>query len=248
MESRFWIRPIVAAFASIAMVAAQADIRGGALTVTASDEAGHTATFVWSVDNLSFHAQDNSWRGTMNTPFEFRTDEGALLATINELDLVLHEDPSVFMAFSVAAGVSDTTFLISTALLSFPVIPAAIGRASAGFSLTDTDGNGATMTGLLAGGTGYEAQYNGIVGSVFTDLVKGYSVGPGGSATSFDNDPFLGYRPVGAAVADIHSLVNFKVTKHDLASGTNVFEVVPEPSTYLAAGAGLLGLLRRRKR
>jgi hypothetical protein len=40
--------------------------------------------------------------------------------------------------------------------------------------------------------------------------------------------------------------VQFTLTHDDLASGTNSFEVIPEPSTLALVALGALSMLRRR--
>jgi hypothetical protein len=202
--------------------------------------------------------EDGNWRWASNDPLELRSTAGDLLGTLNPAggagsSIEYIADPVVNLNFSVAAGSSTTTFMIGSALLTFPTINGAQGRASADFSVTDVDGSGATLTGIggNTGTSGYAAAINGMAGpapaglSQFTEMIPTFGAGAFNSAVSGDNDPAVGYSPIGDPVSSISSFIAFTLSPFDLASGTSTFEVIPEPATVLLLVLGA-GFIRRR--
>lgn len=178
------------------------------------------------------------------------TNPGLLLATIQGVNVSLEADPQVVLGFFVQAGAVDTNFTISSAVVNFPAINNPDANASAAVTVTDTGANGASITGAFPASKIYEAQYNN-AGSVFADLVSPVVVVP---PTISDSDseqfPLVGTTPIAGSVFNIQSQFKFLLTANDLASGTGVFTVVPEPSAIVLAmigGAALLWWARRRK-
>ena len=69
------------------------------------------------------------------------------------------EDPVVTLNFVVSSG-GGASFTVTSAALSFPVLPTASARATAALTVTDFDGGGASLTGGFDGGNAYRAFYN----------------------------------------------------------------------------------------
>jgi hypothetical protein len=163
----------------------------------------------------------------------------------------LRSDPAVNLGFAMQAGNAETTFTVRSALLSFPTIANPKGRAHTAITATDgVDGAGGLLTGMGsgAGGGAYLAQYNAFVpgGTTFTELVPAISIPELDGATLNEAFPSNGgWQDIGVPVSNISTQISFTISANDLASGTSLFEITPEPSALLL---GLLGLswLRRR--
>lgn len=170
-------------------------------------------------------------------------DSGNLLGTIKELQVSLDGDPNAFVFFSVQAGNVATNFTVNSALVSFAPILGSLGSASAGVTVTDTSGNGATLTGNFAGANSFQAEYNN--GIVFASLVQP-ALAPGLTSTQSGSLVNVPMPPV----FNIQSKFNFTLSPNDIGSGTGNFTVTPEPSSLILAAMGATGLAyfaRRRK-
>ena len=183
----------------------------------------------------------------------YNTGSGALLGTIKDLQITMDGDPGITLGFNVDATNVATHVTFSSAVLSFAPLTNSQAFASAAITVTDNDGDGATASGLLPGGTAYQAQYNG--GPIFANLLLTPITSPAdGSTTASDRVPLAGNTGIGT-VSSIHSQFDFMLSANDSASGTSRFNVVagpsvPEPSTLILALTGALALLwrfRRRK-
>ena len=174
-------------------------------------------------------------------------DGQMLIATLETAEVMLQADPQVNLGFSVQASDVNTAFTITSALLSFPTINNAEGRASAAFTVTDTNFTGATLTGIGPNGGAYLAQYNGFVpgGATFAEGIELIEAPQGGSMIGVINVPEIGFLPIADPVDDMSTQINFMLTAHDLASGTSNFEIVPEPSGLLLLLVGLAAVRRR---
>lgn len=148
---------------------------------------------------------------------------------------------TVSLNFNVAAGAANTIFGISSGLAS-AILPTASGRASAAVTLTDTLGDGATLS--PDGASIYAARYNGAPGSVFANLL-GNSLNAGIFSTVTDSDD-TGFSPIVGALTDISAAWTFGVSAFDVASGTSVFTVVPTPGSLALLGCA--GFIARRRR
>jgi hypothetical protein len=161
------------------------------------------------------------------------------------------DDPIIGVIFAVQAGPVTTEFTITSGVLSFPTMSAE-GRATVGYSLTDFNGDGATLVGLGdPGGTAaaYLAQYNGdaatFSGTTFTELVPGMTADPFSSSTVNDATPALGFLPIVDPVSDMSVLINFDLSANDLASGTTNYIIQEKPTSIESISwGGVKGLYR----
>lgn len=226
-------------------VQAHASIGDFPFVITASNEHG-TATYQVANADFQLNPVTATWTWRLDGPVALRANNGSLIATLVQSNATYVEDPVVNLAFSIIAGLSTTTVSIASGLLSFPTIPVAHGIASSSMTLTDGDGDGASLTGLL-GGKAHAAYYNGFLGAgtTFAALDSSFSVGAHGSASVSESFGFAGM----GSVTDMSSQYSFTVSANDLASGTAHYyvEAVPEPATLAVMAIGALALCRRRR-
>jgi hypothetical protein len=229
---------------------ALADIVGGGLSIIATNDAGDMASF----QIPGPPAGVSTWTWSSTEMIEMRSPTtGELIAVLNpdgrQSRVEYVHDPIINLAFAVQSGPSATTFLISSALLSFPVITAPEGRASTGFSLTDGDGDGATLTGVgdPSGAQGaYLAQYNGFAatlsGTTFAEEIKSMTAGIFSTQTASADVPVLGFDFIPNPASDMSVLVSFSLTANDLASGTSTYII--QRRTTLATEAATWGRIK----
>lgn len=224
---------------------AYADLDGNAFHIEASNEDG-SASYSVPLDAFEYDADSNTYKWFSTGPVDLVDEEsGETIATLTSGNAFVAGDPAVNFGFAVMAGAWDTTFFITSALVAFPAINSAQGQAGAAFTITDQDRNGATLSTLNRAGKAYNATYNG--STTFANLVSGFSAGSGHSASSDENAPPTGYDNIAGSVTSIESSVYFELSANDLASGTNSFEVIPEPSTLALLALGALSMLRRNR-
>jgi hypothetical protein len=242
------LRAAAVASLFLAACAAQADIVGDIIRIQMSDQDGNAATWAANeADGYGYWNESNTvYNWYLLAPVTVMRTDGEVLATISSLTLAFHNDPQVNLDFAVQAGTATTSFTMSSALLSFPTIAPAEGVASAAFSLTDTNGNGATLTGLEPSGGSYLAQYNGWVpgGTTFAEVIPLMAAGAFATSNASADVPPAGTTTI-PSVSDMSSQVSFSLTRRDQASGTSTWVVTPEPGSLCLLALGL-GLLRRR--
>ena len=136
---------------------------------------------------------------------------------IKSVTMGLLAEPVISLDFLVTAGSEDTTFTITSALLSFPAKPFAEGTASAGVTVTDQSGNGATLTGLYSG-KAYKTTYNGE--TLFANLVSPIVATPDDSNTNTENVP--SWQPM-STLSSMQSSFKFTLNAGDIASGTSMY-------------------------
>jgi len=162
--------------------------------------------------------------------------------TINNLKVTLDSDPQVLFSFAVTAGNTNTTFTFSSDVVSFGAITNPSASASAAITLTDNNGDGASLMGKYAGNTSsYRADTN--LGN-YAYLVPNLTAG----AFSTANGNGSLNTPIAGNVTDMSTEFKFVVTRLDSASGTSNFTIVPEPASIIGLAAGFVGLLSMRRR
>lgn len=179
----------------------------------------------------------------VHTPTEVLTTSGDCLATIYQMDSAFEPDPSINLHFSVQAGSSDTTFTISSAVIDFPAIINPQTIASSSLTLSDVNGDGATLTGLESGGKAFKTIYND--GVSYACLNSSYSfTNPFDGKVESDRQPINGSDNPLDTFTSIQSEYQFTLSANDQASGTSTFNVdpIPEPLTVVGVLTGLAGL------
>ena len=242
-------RVLVAAACAAVAGTAFADISNPPVIFTASSSLGE-ATFKVSLEDGEW-ISDDTWVWNLPTAVDFvDPNNGSLIARLTQGSSYIQEDPVLSGGFSVQAGGVDTNFTITIGSLAFPTINSPRARASGGMTVTDGDGNGATVTGLMPNGTMYRTIYNGT--AFFASLISGPLVEPDawGSETDSDEYPPNGnFSQLGVSAFEMFAEWKFTVSANDSAAGTGVFVIVPSPGVLGPAGAGLgLIALRRRRR
>lgn len=239
----------VAGAAGLGLAAsASAEISDIVLRIEATNALG-TAVYEGHLSDGQFYGGgEYIWES--NAPIMMLNQSGQVIASFNGARVRCIEDPIVQLNFSVSAGSLATTFTITSPLLSFPTLNPASGRATAGVTVTDTNGDGATM-GADGQPSLYTAHYNGAVpgGTTFADLL-GASVAAAAfdSATASASSPGGGlYAPIAGPVSDMSARFRFTLTANDEASGTSSYEIIPAPGAVALMGvAGLFAGRRRR--
>lgn len=239
---------VVGAAAALALCAgiANAGLSSIVLDITAQ-VGGQVAHFSVPQSAGVWSGQTFSW--SLTQPVSIMTSTGASLGVLTDASVFVVEDPVVAINFNIASTAQNTSFTITSPVLSFPAMSGAVGAASAAVSVTDLLGDGATLTPSGAGA--YLAQYNGALpgGTNFATLVNAPVVAAPFSTTTISQE-FPGggnYAPIGGSIADISAQWQFTISPDDLASGTGVFTVIPAPASLALVGlAGLVAGRRRR--
>lgn len=205
----------------------------------------------------TYNPNTGTWYWSSSSPIEFwANDHTVFLGSLNSFEATIVGDPEVNLNFAVQAGPNNTVFHIASALLDgFDPIPAAyaIGYAHASYTLTDFDGNFATLTGIGATGGAYLAQYNGWagapggpLGTTFAEGIYQMNAGMLQTVTEDFDHPLMGYLPIGDTVVSMSALVSFELSADDLASGTSNFVIIPEPAALVSLAVMAVVALRRR--
>jgi hypothetical protein len=176
---------------------------------------------------------------------------GELLIT--NLDLSLDSDPVVSGEVAVQnIGLGTNQFTLIFTLLTGPQGPSTLTGGSVAGGVTDNNGNGATLSTLPG-----SAFYTALIDGVTHQMLFAHSVSL--SAPAFESADLV---PEGAFGTPIPSLpgpavlnsigiqYDFNLTSQDSASFTGVFvtQPVPEPSTALLVGLGLVIVARGGRR
>ncbi len=175
--------------------------------------------------------------------FEMRS-HGHTLGYIDALAVDLDGDPVAEIGFTVTAVGADMNVSVVSAVVEFDALSDPAANATAEVHVTDLDNNGA-MADVVAPNIGiFRAIYNGT--DTYTQLFGDVNVTAGGTGMIDANV----VRDIVGDVTSIQSVLNFKLSANDTATGFGRFEVVPEPTTGMLALLGTLGLagFRRRRR
>ncbi|MGA9032856.1 MAG: PEP-CTERM sorting domain-containing protein, partial [Sulfuricaulis sp.] len=170
---------------------------------------------------------------------------------VNSWSLSMDSDPFVTNNFTLTnTSGSIQTYSLGATIGVSPTIPIGAMQGSIGFTLTDNNNNGATLT--TSGASIYQGSIDGNVARTLWDPTTSFTA-PFASTSS---STYFGFPTREAAPESIDSnigiLITFSLTPGDSASFTSNFDVVPVPvpAAVWLFGSGLLGLfgLSRRKR
>lgn len=224
--------------------AATAGIEGRAITVIAHNAVDGAGMVTIKESDGTWDADHQNWTWNSTDPLEIRSSSGHVVGSLENCRFGFIADPVVTLFFDVTAGNALTSFTIASGVLSFPTINNGQAKATSAITVTDNNGNGATMTGLESGGSMYRAAYNGQPGTTFALLNSG-PVTVGAWDTTASNDA-LGFQLVPGAVSDMWAEYSFKLTANDSASATSTFTLLPTPGTLVLAGLAMVAGRRRR--
>jgi hypothetical protein len=226
---------------------ASADLTNEVFTIHAYVD-GQSGMFQVTQDDGTFDEFGNFY-WSQQGEIDILSDGGNVLATLSNASVTILADPVINLNFNVLAGNTDTVFSIHSGLLSFPEISDAIGTASAGVTVTDVNGNGASIA--PDGSSMYVSHYNGEfpAGTLFAELLPD-TLTAGAFQTSHASDEYPdggGFVDIGDPVVSMSAAWRFTVSAFDMASGTSTFTVIPAPAGLAVLGIAGLAAARRRR-
>lgn len=211
-----------------------ADVQGNCLTVQATN-AGGTGTMSWDWSRATFNSTTQTWSWSQSSSVPIKDPNGLTLATVTSASIQVRLDQlyTNSVTIGVVAGSTDTLFVISTSLANVDFVPSSLAtaKASASFTVTDQNNNGAVLVGANSGAGGaFMAYVDGAYpqGAQFSNLVGTVAASAGGTATGSQSDPPIGYRPVGADLTSMNDRLYFTLTAGDRAYASTSF-TAPEP-------------------
>jgi hypothetical protein len=173
--------------------------------------------------------------------------------TVDNWTVVFKEDPYVTNNVNVTNNTLVTQTFIATVILPIPAFGYdSVINSSVGVTTTDSNGNNILSFANSGGTPIFQGTVNG--GTVLSMNPPGLPLTtascpvafPGCTATSATGTAF---QAAGPGVANqIGITLTFTLSPGDSAGLTSRFEVVPEPSTALLLGGGLLALGAARRR
>lgn len=245
----------VAIFASAGAASASVSQVCFSLRATAMiDGSPQTATFEVDSGQMYYDEASQTYGWDLQSPFELRSPQGTVLATLQTGSVLAIEDPVVSLNFSVQSGTVLTSFDVVSTLVSFAPINGATALATGTLVADDRNGDGVTVSplGVFGGNAIYVAKYNNsgiplsdLDGTTFAGL---FTAGPYSNAVGFNVADGTGpFQPIAGAVSNIQSGFSFSLSAGDIASGTSTFFVTPAPGAFgLLSLAGLVAVRRRR--
>ena len=167
--------------------------------------------------------------------------------TVLNWNLHLDQDPTVLNFFALQNNLTTAqtftiTVLIPTAGTFGP--PVTI-QGSIGGSVTDANGNGATLSNSTT--PIYTALVDGSPVQTLLNNPQNYTAGAFGSQT-FGPAAFGPTNQNIAATSTMGITVRFTLSPGDIASYTSVFTLIPEPTTLILVTVGLAGMAQFGRR
>lgn len=189
----------------------------------------------------------SSTGGPITTCVGTNASPGSNNFTVTSWNLFLDSDPVVSNFISIQNNLlTAQTFTITVQIPIAPSIGSPITiQGSVGGSITDFNGNGATLT--KPTGAIYTALVDGLPVQTLLNAPQTVTAGVFGSQT-FGPASFGPLAYAAPAVSDIGITMSFTLSPGDLVSYTSVFVVTPEPGTLLLVGSGIAGLVAYGRR
>lgn len=212
-------------------------------TVTATTDSGQGIITI-PFETMYYDEVTGVYDWSLEAPLAITNAQGHTLATLMGLSTYIEVDPLLSINFLVRAGTSDVVINITSATLAFDALDPAEGVCSAQIGGTDMNGNGVAITGMYAGDKTFVAHYN--YDQTFAIIVDSQSAGAWGSTSMNENYPAAGMAAFAVPVHSIHSALSFRLSARDVASGTSVYTVIPEPQMIVLLLVGSLFSLRKR--
>jgi len=252
------ISSILAAAAATSAFATGAQVSDPLITISASSSLGSGSASFTSADMGAITQPNGGIVFILFSPLTIVDQQNNnIIATITQLNVINNADNTdtpgtpdalTSIGFGLYAGDADTTFNMTASLINTGSVADAALRATASVNVTDNNGNGATLTGLGAGGSYFNAAYNG--GTTFADLVAGPLVAPAigsnDSSQDFPAAPGI-FSPIGVALNNMQAQFNFSLSAGDSAGGTSGFFSIPTPASAALFGIAGFAATRRRR-